>query len=369
MDISFSCDKCGQNLVVNESGAGVVVPCPGCNQNLTIPVTQNNSPHTAENPASISDYIDDVHEPLSLYRDRFKDEYAKNTADFFEALVLESGVDESANRNTVAVIRTLEVAIKLDSSSSSNWKSLRILTILLLASSIVVLGLFIGHLVAPESISVNPGILGLLAGISLLPATIYFLVNKINPRIRDIAGRIAIHKTALDKQMNEAWSQLSKINRLYDWGMFAKIIQQTVPRLVLDQYISDGRLNELRESFGWSDDFNDSKSVISTVSGELNGNPFVIAETLDFDWGQKTYYGSLLLHGKKRRAILTATGANKHAGLRAHKHLRLVSLDRLQITRVQNLLSMATKLPPIFRLADHRPAFQVPMVVLLIDYA
>lgn len=308
MDISFLCDKCGQKLVVNESGAGVVVPCPSCNQNLTIPVTQNNSPNTAENAASISDYIDDVYEPLSLYRDRFKDEYAKNTADFFEALVLESGVDESANRNTVAVIRTLEVAIKLDSSSSSNWKSLRILTILLLASSIVVLGLFIGHLVAPKSISVNPGILGLLAGISLLPATIYFIVNKINPRIREIAGRIAIQQTALDKQMNEAWSQLSKINRLYDWGMFAKIIQQTVPRLVLDQYISDGRLNELRKSFGWSDDFNDSKSVISTVSGELNGNPFVIAETLDFDWGEKTYYGSLFITWQEEESYTDSDG-------------------------------------------------------------
>jgi len=31
--------------------------------------------------------IDDVYEPLSLYSDSFKDEYAKNTATFFEALV------------------------------------------------------------------------------------------------------------------------------------------------------------------------------------------------------------------------------------------------------------------------------------------
>jgi len=34
--------------------------------------------------------------------------------------------------------------------------------------------------------------------------------------------------------MREAWAQLSQLNRLYDWGMFAKLIQQTVPRLVLD---------------------------------------------------------------------------------------------------------------------------------------
>jgi uncharacterized protein YjbI with pentapeptide repeats len=47
MDISFSCDKCGQNMVVDEAGAGIIVPCPGCNQQLTIPSAQPAPPHTS----------------------------------------------------------------------------------------------------------------------------------------------------------------------------------------------------------------------------------------------------------------------------------------------------------------------------------
>jgi predicted RNA-binding Zn-ribbon protein involved in translation (DUF1610 family) len=37
MDTAFNCDKCGQHIVIDEAGAGMTVPCPSCNQNLTVP--------------------------------------------------------------------------------------------------------------------------------------------------------------------------------------------------------------------------------------------------------------------------------------------------------------------------------------------
>ena len=37
MDITFACTKCGQQLVVDESGAGLFLPCPKCRQMLRIP--------------------------------------------------------------------------------------------------------------------------------------------------------------------------------------------------------------------------------------------------------------------------------------------------------------------------------------------
>jgi transcription elongation factor Elf1 len=32
MDITFSCDKCGQSIVIDEAGAGITVDCPNCRQ-------------------------------------------------------------------------------------------------------------------------------------------------------------------------------------------------------------------------------------------------------------------------------------------------------------------------------------------------
>jgi DNA-directed RNA polymerase subunit RPC12/RpoP len=37
MDISFNCPRCGQNLCVEERGAGMLVDCPKCNEKIEIP--------------------------------------------------------------------------------------------------------------------------------------------------------------------------------------------------------------------------------------------------------------------------------------------------------------------------------------------
>jgi hypothetical protein len=44
MDISFHCEKCGQHIVVEEAGAGLVVQCPKCGQSLSVPSAAAGTP-------------------------------------------------------------------------------------------------------------------------------------------------------------------------------------------------------------------------------------------------------------------------------------------------------------------------------------
>ncbi len=37
MEIIFNCPNCGQELAVDEAGAGSQIPCPTCSENITIP--------------------------------------------------------------------------------------------------------------------------------------------------------------------------------------------------------------------------------------------------------------------------------------------------------------------------------------------
>ena len=37
MDITFNCDRCGQQLTIDETGAGQLVDCPKCSNNLLVP--------------------------------------------------------------------------------------------------------------------------------------------------------------------------------------------------------------------------------------------------------------------------------------------------------------------------------------------
>ena len=51
MDIIFNCDKCGQQLVVDEANSGATVECPQCNQELTVPYRDWSVPSDATTPA------------------------------------------------------------------------------------------------------------------------------------------------------------------------------------------------------------------------------------------------------------------------------------------------------------------------------
>ena len=42
-DMHFDCPKCGHSLVVDESGAGLSVPCPECSYVIKIPAATNNN--------------------------------------------------------------------------------------------------------------------------------------------------------------------------------------------------------------------------------------------------------------------------------------------------------------------------------------
>ena len=47
MDITFQCDNCGQNLEVEEAGAGMTVDCPKCGKPVYVPTKSTKPPATA----------------------------------------------------------------------------------------------------------------------------------------------------------------------------------------------------------------------------------------------------------------------------------------------------------------------------------
>jgi len=51
MDITFSCDKCGQPLKIDAVGLGTVVQCPKCGKSLTVPETAVSTANSGSAPA------------------------------------------------------------------------------------------------------------------------------------------------------------------------------------------------------------------------------------------------------------------------------------------------------------------------------
>ena len=50
MDIIFACKKCGQNVVIDAAGAGIVVNCPKCDEFLQVP--KQSTPKILASPSA-----------------------------------------------------------------------------------------------------------------------------------------------------------------------------------------------------------------------------------------------------------------------------------------------------------------------------
>ena len=83
--------------------------------------------------------VEDVYEPLDLWRRELRDAHRKNVAERFEALVAESGVDEKENKRLVAEVRRLEKELEREKSRLSSRTLLRnlVLALAILAAGVV----------------------------------------------------------------------------------------------------------------------------------------------------------------------------------------------------------------------------------------
>jgi len=52
MDIEFNCPVCGQRMVIDKAGAGLVIQCPKCKRNVRVPSPFAPDPSSGAKPAT-----------------------------------------------------------------------------------------------------------------------------------------------------------------------------------------------------------------------------------------------------------------------------------------------------------------------------
>lgn len=225
--------------------------------------------------------IGDVYEPLSAYRDVFREKFARLAREKFSEFVARSGIDICACRAQAAEARKLQ-------KEFAGAKAKKNLFGWLAALGYVAAAVFVALIFFDENrdgAKTDVFVTGAIAGIALsIPAGI-------------AAGRAARHarslKEKLDKALADAWNLMEPLNSLYSWDVTVKLIEATVPRLAFDPFFTAKRLADLKRLYGWDDGFNDGKSIVFAQSGVINGNPFLFGEYLEMEWGTETYHGSL----------------------------------------------------------------------------
>lgn len=226
--------------------------------------------------------IEDVYEPLVKYRDEFKEKFAILAKQKFQELVKKSGIDVKANRRQVGIIESLQTTL-------TSARSKRALFCFLMIIGYV--GAIVGIVVSTMNNGTNDRsviVLSVIGAFASFGIAIWLTVlfNQVGDVVNNLEKKV-------DEAMKIAWSQMAPLNRLYTWDITTNLIQETVPRLAFDPFFSSQRLSDLKRIYGWDDSFNDERSIVFAQSGVINGNPFLIGEYLEMEWGMETYTGSM----------------------------------------------------------------------------
>ena len=246
--------------------------------------------------------------PVAMYRDRFRAEHARNTEEAFEKLKAESGVDPDANAALVKEIRKREKQIDSINSRLARWSFLRTILILLIIAGLVGIVLYLFQLADDPLIdySIPLWLFGTCCGSVIL--FLFLIFRSLNPMIRKIKSLLDEQRKLLEQQVDEAWGQMGPLNQLFQWDTISRIVMKTLPILKIDQYFSNVRMEQLIQYFQWDPGSDETNSILCCQSGTMNGNPWILAERLQQEWGTKVYYGSISISWKEQVTYTDSNG-------------------------------------------------------------
>ena len=267
-------------------------------------------------------YTEEITSPLDAYTGHFRQANAEAAEAVLNELIRLAGIDVEANKSLCGEIHELEKDIRHGSSACTEKKLLRALLILLSAICGAVPLLGLGHLVLPNDLPdlKLPFYVHIISAI-LSAAGLWYVFKKLNPAIAELTGHLKQMKEECDRKIAAAWDQMRTLNELFDWSTVAEVVRRTVPNIVLDNFFTRERLDDLRNVYGWNDGFNRDKSILFCHSGDLNGNPFVLAESLDYRMGTKTYTGSLSISWREQETYTDSQGHTRTRTVTKHETL------------------------------------------------
>lgn len=235
--------------------------------------------------------IEDIYDPLNEYDKVFRERFREIAEKTFDSLVSESKIDIEANRKTCKEIQDTDQILSSVKSKISRWTFWAVVQWI-----IVGVGIFVA-IQYYESFTEKWQFPALIA---LIIICFFYVILRVHPHIKKLKKERDNLSATLKELTDKAWAQMKPLNRLYDWDILTRMMTKTVPRLEFDPYFTNQRLADLKEVYNWDDSFNEGRSILYSLSGLINGNPFVLCRAKKMIMGSKTYYGSKTIYWTTR---------------------------------------------------------------------
>ncbi len=195
-----------------------------------------------------------IFNPLEEYKTRLSALHKKNTAEFFERLVRQSGINIEENRKTVN-----EYYLYKENTKKLRRK-LNLLRVLRVILCITVI---------------------------LIPIVIW----KLTPKIKKLREEVENADSKTAELLALANSQMAPLNSLFTSRDSIKLTEETVPLLSFDDRLSVRQEIDMKINFDFKEFKEEEQSSLDLLAGQYNENPFIFENKLVHRMGTETYHG------------------------------------------------------------------------------
>ena len=228
-------------------------------------------------------------EPLKFYEQVGKSTHEQNANEFFDKIVKDSKIDLAENRKTSSLYRKQQAVAD---GSLKKLKGLKILRGFLIAFTVI------GFVLALICLAAFTGVTQLVVSvIGIVSAVICLLVVclSLNKKIKGLKELFDAQKEKADETLSKAQKQMASLNSLFSEKDTFFLIEKTLPNLKFEDNYTVALSKDFIENFDYVDSITSNRSVIDTLAGRYNGNPFLFYRYVNHYLGTKTYHGTKLI--------------------------------------------------------------------------
>ncbi len=235
-----------------------------------------------------------LYRPRELFQTQLKGAYHKCAEEYFDKLTKESKVNTEANALHVKEYnkrKAEEEELQKSASSARGLKAFVIvmMIILFVVGSIVgLVGIFnassMWYLILIGALAIGGGI-----------ALAVVLAKKIAKVVEEREKALQKAQEETKKALQVCYADMAPLNASFDWNAPCAIMEKATPIIDLDPVFTPERFCYLRDKFGFKEEKDPHVTVLGAISGNIQGNPFIMEKILTEHTGNKTYTGSITI--------------------------------------------------------------------------
>ena len=235
-----------------------------------------------------------LYRPRELFQKQLKDAYHKTAEEYFDKITKEAKTDTDANVLHVKEYKKrLENEKELEKSTASA-KGLKTFVIV-----VMILLFVIGTIVALIGIlNVSSLWFLILIGATLIGGGIALavvLAKKIAKVVDQREKALQKAREETKKALQVCYADMALLNASFDWNVPCAIMEKATPIIDLDPTFTPERFCYLRDKFGFQEEKDPHTTVLGAISGNIQGNPFIMEKILTEHTANKTYTGSVTI--------------------------------------------------------------------------